>query len=182
MTKKISELPAIASLDLADLIALVDDSAVQTKKGTIAQLDSFLRPRAHKTADQVVNNSIVLVDDNELVVNLLATTIYRIRGRLFTNLNNGGIRVALNGTATFTSLKAFIRIWEDDVVHAAGRVTAFDQVVQHGPPGAGNHYVEIDGVIQVNAAGTLLVRWAQDNAHASDSTVQIDSSLEVVRL
>lgn len=188
----------VLSLGTGDDLTLVHDgtdSTVATATGdlnlnssagdVVANSESVERGRrAHKTSDETVTNSVTLIDDAALRVSLRASTNYRIQARIFVDLGAGGIRIGLGtpDTLTITSMKAQVKIWDDATTVAAGRTTALDGVVTHSGAGTGSHYIEIDAVVQANAAGVLSVTWAQDSSNAAATTVQADSVLEAMQL
>jgi hypothetical protein len=133
-------------------------------------------PSAYKSTDQAIANSTTLTNDTALTVNLHSGVKYRIRAVIFLLEVQSGMRFALNGTATFNSLKAQIIIF-NTILRACGRVTAFGTAVTHSTQGGGDHVVFIDGTIEVNAGGTLVVQWAQDTSDATALTVQRNSYL-----
>lgn len=138
---------------------------------------------AYKASDQNVNNSTTLVDDNALSVNVEAGARYTITAIIFANLAvNSGIKFALNGTSTITALKAEIRIIDSGGTREEGRVAAYGSAVAHGAAGTGDHFIEILGAVEINAAGTLLVQWAQSAAVVGNATVQIASTLRATRI
>lgn len=144
-------------------------------------------PSAYKSASQSQQANVVLTNDSELVVTLPAVGAFRVRGRMFVTIAGAsGIKVALNGTLISASMKAYIAIYEDGNnttnVVGNGRVTAFGQTVSHGGNGTGDHWVEIDGTIEVTTPGTLVVQWAQQNSNNGALTVQRGSWIETLLL
>lgn len=100
----------------------------------------------------------------------LAGRIYRIKARLkFTADTAGGIKFALQGSATFTDIRLAIIINSDGAL-APNKV---DQLVTAGTAvsttgvTAGN--VFIDGTIVVNAAGTVTLDMAEASATGTAS-------------
>lgn len=137
---------------------------------------------AYKTADENVNNSTTLQDDDELSVSVAAGKRYRIVGTIFATLAvNSGIKFALNGTCTVTTLKAEIRIVDNAGTREDGRVTALGSALAHGASGTGDHFIEIMGAVEVATAGTLLVQWAQTAAVVGNATVQKASTFKLER-
>lgn len=163
-------------------VALVYDS---TNK--VAELyDSFwisISPiRAYKGSDQTITNSTTLTDDSALTVNVKAGRTYRIRVVIFQTSASvtAGIKLSINGTCTATAIK-FQAI---DIAGTPlfGRGTALGGAVGLGA-GTGDNFLEIEGTIEVNAAGTLKLQWAQNVADAvNGTTVQRNSYLEVVQI
>jgi len=133
---------------------------------------------AYKAADENINSDAVLSNDSVLSVSVDAGKKYLITARLFMNETAGGVQVALGGTATATSLKANIAIW-DTVNRTNTIVTALGSAASHGGAGGGAHYIPIDGTIEVNAAGTLTIQWAQNTTNVATLTMQRNSYLLV---
>lgn len=141
---------------------------------------------AYKTADESVTNSTTLQNDDHLSVSVVASTKYRLRCFIFhTSLSTtAGIKLALSGTATITSMKAQISIFDDttNVISGLARVSSLGSSVGAGL-GAGDNFVTIEGTVEINAAGTFLVQWAQNVADAVNaSTVQQGSYLELEKV
>jgi hypothetical protein len=170
----------------SDIVLGPDQGGVLLRDGTVNKWRFYAftdnrNPTAHKTADQNVASSVALVTDTHLTVGVRASTTYRVKGRIFVTMGAGGIQLGLGGTATATSIKGQVKIWDDAVLAAAGRVTALDGTVGDNTA-TGDHFVEIDAVVQVNAAGTLALRWTQNVSDAANTTVQLNSCLEVMQL
>lgn len=140
---------------------------------------------AYKTADESVSNT-TLQDDDHLTVTVLAGGKYAIRALVFAD-NAGaleGLKLALGGTCTATSLKAQMSIYDDvtNALVAFARVTALTSSVGAGLS-LGGSLSTITGTIEVNAGGTLLLSWAQNaGAGASATTIQRGSYMIVERL
>jgi hypothetical protein len=130
-----------------------------------------------KPSDESVVSSTTLQDDDALIVNVQPGTKYRVRGTLFLDETDSGLKIAIGGTATVTAMKVQILIY-DTQLRASGRVTALGSDVSHGTTGGGLHYVVVDGVIEVNAAGTLLIQWAQNTSDPVALVMQKDSFFE----
>lgn len=149
------------------------------KSGTVALTSDVLSGiTAYKSADQSITSSTVLTDDTALTVNLAASTKYRFRLIVFfTSVGAGGIKVALNGTAGVTSLKAQIVDWYATGLNALGRVTAFGSSISSTASAITGCSV-IEGTIEVSTAGTFKLQWAQVASDVSATTVQQNSYIE----
>jgi hypothetical protein len=102
---------------------------------------------------------------------------YKIFAQLFVTADaTGGLKVALSGTATLTEARYKIRAvnngTNEDVLNDVK--TALDSSSGHA--GATAAEVIVEGVITVNAAGTLTVQFAQNAANGT-SSVLVGSSL-----
>lgn len=112
-----------------------------------------------------------------LSVNLVAGRKYVFRAKLYTvSTANGGLNVALAGTATATSLIAEGRIYNGGTLGTVAQVTALGTVVNATEAST---TVELTGEIVVNAGGTLTVAMGQNASHADTSSVKVGSFLEV---
>ena len=115
-----------------------------------------------------------------LSVNVIAGRTYRFRAVLFVDANStGGSKYAVSGTATATAIRYHIKAIND----STNTMVITNRQTVLGGSGAGQAgstglKVEIEGVITVNAAGTLTVQFAQ-NAASGTSSVLVGSTLTV---
>ena len=138
---------------------------------------------SYKGNDETRTND-TLTADGALVVNVRAAGKYRFRFVVFTTYaaGTGGVKLAVNGTCTITDLKAHITLLSPSGgVMAHARVTALGSTVG-AATGTGNSMHTIEGSMEVNAAGTFRLDWAQNVTDANGLTVQKTSYMEVVRL
>jgi hypothetical protein len=155
-----------------------------TKEDTGVEYQKHIGHLAHKDADESVTNSTTLQSDDHLTVTVGASKVYHFRAVLFvtSSSSTAGFKVALGGTATVTSVKAEVKIYDDttSTIAAVSRVTALGSSVGVVLT-AGNNHVEIEGAVEISAAGTFLIQWAQQVADAVNAvTVQRNSYLELV--
>lgn len=136
---------------------------------------------AYKSSDENLASSTVLQNDDELTVNVVGGNKYYFKACIFVNEINSGMKFALNGTSTVTTLKAIIKIY-DTVLTALGRITAYNSPVTHGHAASGSHEVLIEGTLIPATSGTLVVQWAQNTSDAGNLTVQTGSILTVERI
>lgn len=141
--------------------------------------------RAYKSADESLS-STTLQDDDHLTVGVASATKYRFKFYLFVNTAGAveGLKLAIGGTCTATSMKASMTILDDVAGTTAviGRVTALASSVGVAIS-LGNSRATIEGTIEVNAAGTFLLSWAQfAGLGVAATTVQRGSYLVVERL
>jgi hypothetical protein len=113
-----------------------------------------------------------------LSVDVEAGKTYKFKAVLFINANaTGGIKVAIAGTATATAIIYFVLAYNSiNSIDIASRQTALG-----GAAGVANdttYFVTVEGTITVNAAGTLLVQFAQ-NAASGTSSVLVGSTFVV---
>jgi hypothetical protein len=135
-----------------------------------------------KPANETVSASAALQDDDDFVFSLQAASLYRFRGMLFfSGTGTGGMKLALGGTVTSTLFKSASTV----KVNPAGVTQYIDvqgtlgtqQLARDFSPGD-TGWVEIEGTILTNAAGTLRVQWAQNTATGT-LTIQNSSYFEV---
>ena len=136
---------------------------------------------ARKTADQSVTNSNVLADLSDLSVTLVAGRNYQFRAVIFVNNANNlsGIRVALQGTATFNDLRYSIDIYDmtTRAIVADGVLSTLGSTVSKSTIATGDNRVIIDGCCSVNTGGTLKIQGAQGTADANATTFKRSSCL-----
>lgn len=125
-----------------------------------------------RVSTQVDKTDANLVNITGLSVNLITGSTYRFRAALYINADTvGGLKLAMNGTATFSSL-----IYQINVINTAAnsfahnsRQTAYDGA--GSAVGATGVYAEIVGTIVCNGTGTLTPRFAQSTASGTSSVL-----------
>lgn len=135
------------------------------------------------------NNSTLGTVTGLTALNLIAGGTYKIRASLFVtgqSVPGGGIKVALGGTATATSFAASGFCPNDtSSTMVSGGTTTFGGAVidDNGGPGTSIRLLLIEATIVVNAAGTLIVQFAQHTAASGFTTsVLVNSTLEAWRM
>lgn len=134
-----------------------------------------------KGADETVNNSNTLQNDDALLFTAVANTVYRVR--LVIRYNSGGtpdIKFAWSLPAGATIVRASVGY--NTAATATLTISASSAAHVAGATGPGNDdiYVE-DAIITVaGTAGACTVQWAQNTADASDTKVLEGSSLTYV--
>lgn len=127
-----------------------------------------------KTSDTTLANI------SGLSVNVTAAGKYNFRAHLTGTADAaGGIKVALGGTATATSLQATAWNWSGSTINAVSSATALATAL--GAATAVYTDIIIEGSIVVNAAGTLTVMAAQNVSDVTSTTVAINSNFTVSR-
>lgn len=157
---KMSQYPELLEVSQDDLLVIVDSSAGETKKISVANLLSGVPVAQVKrtSAPQIIGTD-TLTDIAGLSVEVEAGGIYSFRAVLHI-LNGAGADsvIALGGTATATSMMAQVSARTNGGTNpllAGGRATA----MQTGVAVGGNYdFIEIDGVIVVDDGGTLSVQ------------------------
>lgn len=137
-----------------------------------------LRPVfARKTADETVNNSAVMQNDNHLFLPVAANTVYRLSMRL--GISSG----ATPDFKTAFTFPAGTTMFYNATTVAVSTATlqnyGLDQTSTASIEG-GQTSVTYDGLVIVSAAGgTLQLQWAQNTANASDTKVLAGSYIEL---
>lgn len=119
-----------------------------------------------------------------LTRNVMAGEVYGVRAVLFTTSNvAGGVKVAIGGTATATSIIAEADVKDGSLLATAGttRVAALGTAM--GDVTAVTvARITIEGQIVVNAAGTLTIQFAQNTSNGTASTVKAGSYFELISI
>lgn len=130
---------------------------------------------ARKTADEVVNNSSTLQNDNHLSWPVAANAVYEMRLEL----------VYVTGTTPdikfgWTYPSGLTMVWQHRGTDLSGNVAFRGNYNAATVLGIGGttfeEYVTLTGLITVSStAGTLQLQWAQSTANASDTTLRSGS-------
>lgn len=137
-------------------------------------------------ADQIVNNSTTLVNDDDFVLSVEAGKIYAIGANAMVtgSAGVGGFKWALSGTATITSMRVQARILSETsgASQTGAQWTALDTSLGTVIAAASNYQATLVGTLEINAAGTLKIQWAQNTANASDTTRKKGSSFWLMEI
>jgi hypothetical protein len=130
---------------------------------------------AYKTADETINNSAVLQDDNELFVAVGASKIYLLNLDI---VQSSGTSPDFKFTFTLPSggsgyLNVFAHAETNVVTTLVGLPT--DTFALAGV--AANASVKVTGYITTSAAGTVQLQWAQNGNVVSDTIVRKGGTL-----
>lgn len=137
-----------------------------------------------KAADEIVNNSATLQNDNELFLTVEPATY----------LLDGWLRhqspTAADLKLDFTSPSGTSGHWTSFGLMNTATTTSGDLLAETltisqtcTAGGAGSNVaVVLKGTIVVTTAGTLQLRWAQQTATASDTTMRANSWLKLTRI
>jgi hypothetical protein len=110
--------------------------------------------------------------------NVDAARSYAFRAELYTTSDvAGGVKVAISGTATATSIVYDVAFQDASVLTLGARATALDTPV--GLTTITVAHVTITGTIVVNAAGTLTVQMAQNASNGAASSVLVNSTFQL---
>lgn len=146
--------------------------------GWLQQVD--LKSRVSTQFDKTSNTTLANITG--LTADLTAGKTYKFEAVLYTSsANTGGVKFAIAGTATATSI-----IYEDVVIDAnvnaaQTRATALATAVG-GVTAVTAANSKITGSITVNAAGTLTVQFAQNASDGTASSVLVGSTLTVSQI
>lgn len=133
-----------------------------------------------KTADEVVNNSAALQDDDELLFAMAANATYTFEFVLWVHNDGGpaaGVQVALNGPAA----PGYVFYWVGITTAFAvgpftgngGRAAAYETAFSEAIAGGEWICIRISGSVENGAnAGNLVLRWAQNAAVEVDVRVK----------
>lgn len=139
----------------------------------LTQFFSRVTAQFDKTAD------VALANVPGLTETLIAGRSYAFEVVLYTVSNvAGGVKIALGGTATATSVIYDVEVIDAAVIAAQARVAVL------GGAGSGvtavtAALVKVRGLITVNAGGTLTVQFAQNASNGAASSVLVGSFMLV---
>lgn len=138
--------------------------------------------RCRVEADFSRTSSTVLTNITGLSRPVAAGEVYAFRAILFTTSHvAGGVKFAIGGTATATSLIAEARVFDASTLATVGtsRVTAMATTLGDVTVVAVAQCT-IEGLIVVNAAGTITIQLAQNASNGTASTVLAGSYFELI--
>lgn len=151
-----------------------------TQIATFSKYFSWAGQKRVSTQFDKTNTTLATVTG--LSVDVIAGSTYYFKATLHITADaTGGHKVAIAGTATATSIIAQVNSLSNsaDAIIIANRLTALGSSAGHA--GSTEVYCEIEGTITVNAAGTLLVQFAQNAANGT-SSVLVGSTFVVHRI
>ncbi len=135
---------------------------------------------ARNSAAFDVTSSTTLAAVTGLTRNVEASRVYAFRAYLQTTANvAGGVKFAVSGTATATAISYEGVLTSGGALVAQARSTALDGVVCASTTTTAGT-CEIEGVIVVNAAGTLTIQFAQNNSDAGASSVLANQYFQLI--
>lgn len=146
--------------------------------GTVLQSTIFIQ----RVSSQFDKTDTTLATITGLSLNVEAAGVYSFRADLFVDADVvGGTKYAIAGTATATSIIYQIRLFDNgtNALTINARHTSLGG--NTGQAGTTAGLAIITGTIVVNAAGTLLVQFAQ-NAANNTSSVLINSTFRLERV
>ncbi|GHE47426.1 hypothetical protein GCM10017673_56610 [Streptosporangium violaceochromogenes] len=143
-----------------------------------------------KTADETVNNSSALQDDNHLVAAVAASATYIVEAFvIYDAATAADLKLAFTGPSgatldwTSTALGTAATAGTGSLTVSASTI-GDGSAVPLGGVGAGTKVVaQIRGLLVVaGTAGNLTTRWAQNTANASDAIVRTNSWMRLTRV
>lgn len=144
--------------------------------GFISSLNTVVTSQFNKTADTTLANI------TGLTATLTAAKTYTFEAVLFTTSNvAGGVKFAIAGTATATSIIYEALVVDTAALGAQTRATALATAVG-GVTTVTVAMCRIVGTITVNAGGTLTVQFAQNASNGAASSVLVGSSFMITRI
>mgnify|MGYP003508075214 CR=1 FL=1 len=147
-----------------------------SQRQEIAQIQqSRVSTQFNKTSDTTLANV------TGLTATVVAGKFYRFEVKLYTTSNiAGGVKVAIAGTATATAV-VYEGLTTDAGLTTQSRATALATAVG-AVTAVTAAYILISGTIQVNAAGTLTVQFAQNASNGTASSVLVGSTFLLTQM
>lgn len=136
----------------------------------------------YKTADETINNSAALQDDDHLTLPLEADIVHVFDFKLFISMNTGGIQLAVNGPALTNLRISGVGTEGTNPFNSSSESAYNTAALTRNPGGAVTGFVHLSGYIVCSAAGNLILRWAQNAAVANDTIIQQGSWFRIFRL
>lgn len=163
--------------EATDLISNGYDAIADLADAVEARLRPFV---AYKAAAQAVTNSIALVNDNHLFLDLAAGNLYEVVAHLAVSGNGtNDVRTAWVNTGTMSLYGARsgrgmgngATTRDNTTLHMPGAV-GFGAPIQYGTDSGGNiAWIREEMLLAVTVAGRITLQWAQSVANASATTV-----------
>ncbi len=155
-------------------------TAGDAERYTLPGHKSFIR----KDADETVNNSNVLQNDDHFVFALAANEVWAFFGMLRARVCAASdikftFTAPVGASGGFLDASAFYSAFPNSILAE----TAFATTRTNMPVGDIDGHIFVWGiVINGGNAGNLQFQWAQDSAVAENTTIKVDSYLELTRL
>jgi hypothetical protein len=161
-----------------DAAAGAHELIVRNELGEVTYLSGL---SARNSAQFDVTSSTTLTTITGLSRNVVAGRTYAFRAYVQTSAGAGGIKLAVGGTATATAIsyEGELTSASDDNVVLIDRATALGTVVCDSTTTTSGT-CKIEGVIQVNATGTLVIQFAQSASNGTASSVLANQYLQLI--
>jgi hypothetical protein len=139
---------------------------------------------ARKTANQTVNNSTTLVNDNELLVSIEANTTYEMLLHVrydSSTVADMKINLTLPSGCNTPHMMFLGGGTGSAVQHAAAASPSFSTVDGQGV-GTATAFDYVGTLVNGSNAGTVRFQFAQNTAEATNTTVQAGSTLRLTKV
>ena len=168
--------PDLSNTSSKFTVSSYTDAGSPTNMLTIDR-NAIMGLRIPAVTTQYDNTTTTLGNVTGLSYNVTAAKKYKFTAKLFTTSDvAGGIKVAIGGTATATSI-VYEGLTTDAGLTTQGRGTALGTAVA-GVTAVTAAFVTIEGIIVVNASGTLTVQ-AAANAATGTTSVLVGSTFQI---
>lgn len=175
-TAPTSSPPDVAQLWVADTSPGSANFYARNESGSIQQLTGLA---ARATSAFSKTSDTTLADVSDLTRFVEASRTYAFVATLYTTSDAaGGVKAAIAGTATATSVIYEAMVWNAAAVAAQTRATALGTAVG-GVTAVTAALIVIRGTITVNAGGSLLPQFSQNASSGVASTVLAGSTFEL---
>lgn len=150
---------------------------------TATQLDSLVPIYARKTADETVNNSATLQNDDHLSWAVAASCVYELEVHVaYSSGTTPDAKIAWTYPTGLTMVVTGIIGYDAAGTLVSNGNFAETTVLQLGGTGADAHY-SIWAIVTVSStAGTLQLQWAQNTANASNTVFRAGSYGRLIRI
>lgn len=163
----------------------VPSAGARLYASTLSSLITELRPLSVlKTADETVNNSTTMQNDDQLLISVEANITYDFFLRLIVNTNaTADFKMQFTGPAGATmSTQAYTGSNPDTAASALQGPTNNLTTVAAFSGVAADQVLIIQGFLAVSAtAGTLQLQWAQNTLNVSNTSVKANSYMWLQR-
>jgi hypothetical protein len=177
--------------DWTNDVTKLNATNMQAITDKIAELDLFAKHRAYlkKSADQTINNSTTLVDDNTFSITLPASKIYKIE--LYLQVDGGNTTcdfktkwVCGGGCSQLTAKSCYgASTLTSNILDGNIMIGVFDVTseVEYGLDGTYTNSIREVFLVQTSASiGTLKLQFAQKTAQAVNTNVRDDASFMII--
>lgn len=152
---------------------------------TAALLNAIQPLSATRASTQTVSNSTTLVNDDTLLLALVANATYRIEGQLYYNqtaAGTAGIKIGWTLPAGATGFNETFHADTGTSVLTGFFASNWAGTIAAGTSGTSVVGMTIHGTLTTVSAGTLQLQWAQNTSSATGTQMQVSSSLVAWRI
>jgi hypothetical protein len=170
----------------AEYLTTAAHASLSAEKVVTAPASGGIVPKVvRKTADEIVNNSSVLQDDNHLLLALAVNEVWEFEADLYWD---SGTTPDIKFAFTIPT-GATLRFHHSSGTDAGGSSNTEDTTFSGSDTACGSHagqgvgtvrHVRLHGFVATDGSnsGNLQLRWAQNTQNASDTTVFANSTLK----